>query len=69
MLGILFAQIWHWAEWTKKERPLIKVIVVSHRYLLKFMRMHWLISGVVGIVLFGRFELVRHGLVLQSVLY
>jgi hypothetical protein len=30
MLGILFAQVWHWASWTKKERPFIKIIVVSH---------------------------------------
>jgi hypothetical protein len=29
MLGILFAQVWHWASWTKKERPFIRIIVVS----------------------------------------
>jgi hypothetical protein len=29
MLGILLNQVWQWAAWTKKERLLIKVIVVS----------------------------------------
>jgi len=29
MLGILISQVWHWAAWTKREKPLIRIIVVS----------------------------------------
>lgn len=28
LLGVLFAQVWHWRYWTIKERPFISVIVV-----------------------------------------
>jgi len=29
MLDILLSQVWHWATWTKKEKSLIRVVVVS----------------------------------------
>jgi hypothetical protein len=33
LLGVLFAQVWHWRYWTIKERPFISVIVVRLHYL------------------------------------
>jgi len=30
MLGILISQVWHWAAWTKREKPFIRIIVVSY---------------------------------------
>jgi hypothetical protein len=29
LLGVLFAQVWHWYTWTNKERKFIRIIVVS----------------------------------------
>ena len=65
MLGILFSQVWHWAAWTKKEKPLIKIIVVSP--VRPFDLKNTADVLVVGIVLLFGFELVLYGLVLSTV--
>jgi hypothetical protein len=29
LLGVLFAQVWHWYSWIDRERKFIRIIVVS----------------------------------------
>lgn len=38
LLGIFLTQVWHWATYTKKERKIIRIIVVSlsSSYLLSY---------------------------------
>jgi len=63
MLGILLSQVWHWATWTKKERPFIRVVVVR-----KLPFAGWDTDDtVVGDFLLFRFDYLLHGLVLPIV--
>jgi hypothetical protein len=63
MLGILANQVWQWAAWTKKERLLIKIIVV--RDIAAIVRKTD--GPVVGTVCLCSLQLALYGLVLPSV--